>query len=118
MAKAKPCRRCGHGKGQHTKQSDGRPKRCKYRYAARDGHNLDTGIDGVDEHGHWKNDENGFGPRRYQCLCPEWLPEDKYEIVEDGPYETRPKFIGYEDGLTADGKGKVLPDGVTLEGQG
>lgn len=51
MAKVKPCRVCGHSKTAHT-ATNGVRHRCKYRYAARDGHNLHVGPD-TDERGHY-----------------------------------------------------------------
>lgn len=105
MARCKPCRRCGHSKGEHTQNSqtnnDDRA-RCKYWYAARDGRNLHVGLD-TDIDGHWKRDELGRGPRHFQCLCPKWLPMDYYELNEETDEMI---FIGYEDGLDTNGNKK------------
>lgn len=101
MAKVKPCRRCGHSKTAHT-LTNGVRHQCKYRYHARDGANLHAGID-TDENGHWKTDANGYYPKQYQCLCPGWLPEEKFEIREDDLGYPHQVFIGYEDGLNRDG---------------
>lgn len=102
MAKSKPCRQCGHAKTKHTQNSQTNNNdraRCKYSYAARDGRNLHAGWD-TDEHGHWKRDANGRSPRHYQCLCPKWLPEEIWRLDKETDEMV---FLGYEDGLNADG---------------
>lgn len=99
MAKAKPCRQCGHAKTKHVRQNNGEITRCKYYYHARDGRNLHAGYD-TDAEGFWKRDKDGRGPRAYQCLCPKWLPEEIWRYDKETDEMV---FMGYEDGLNYDG---------------
>ena len=96
MARAKPCRRCGHSKTRHK---SGRAE-CKVYYRTLDGVNCHTRED-------WMNERS----RLYHCLCPKWLPSEIYRYDE-----LRDEYIliGYEDGLTCEGEIQVEEKTVQL----